>query len=261
MINVSRISQGLLCCFFCVGLISTPAWAWVLKREQSFHTGVIGLEHVSTRWMNSDAEVTLRAAIFDEQKFVFKVVDNPPELGINLATAAYNVGAVAGVNGGFFSKENEPLGGYIIGGNVIQRARPNRLLTGMVGLRGQSLFIERYQRFRYGRDVREMIQSGPFLVEGGRSVIGLNTVHRARRTAVAGNGAGRWALIFLDNVTLFEAADLLSKHRIGEDFKVDVVLNLDGGSSSGFWVSGSSQPYYLNEWVRVRNFLMVVPRE
>jgi hypothetical protein len=233
---------------------------WALRQEQSLHTGVIGLEHVAMRWMNGDEEVILRGAIFDERRFVFKVVDNPPDSSKSLADRALEVGALAGVNGGFFSKEFEPLGGYVVGGNVIQRARANRLLTGVVGMRGGSLFIERFQRFRFGRDVREMIQSGPFLVEGGESVIGLNTVHRARRTAVASDGRGRWALVSLDNVTLYEAADLLSRHGVGSDFRVDVALNLDGGSSSGFWVVGNTQPFYWGEWVRVRNFLMVVAR-
>ncbi len=253
--------RGVLFCGFCLGIFLDRAEAWILRQEQSLHTGVIGLEHVAMRWMNEDAEVILRAAIFDEQRFVFKVVDNPPESAKSLADRAIEIGALAGVNGGFFSKENEPLGGYVVGGQLIQRARSNRLLTGIVGLRGQRLFIERFQRFRYGRDVREMIQSGPYLVENGESVIGLNTEHRARRTAVATDGKGQWALISLSNVTLFEAADLLSKRGIGDDFKVDVALNLDGGSSSGFWIVGNSQPYYWGEWVRVRNFLMVVPRD
>jgi uncharacterized protein YigE (DUF2233 family) len=210
--------------------------------------------------MNGEVEVVLRAAIFDDERFEFKVVDNPPGSSVSLGDAAVQVGALAGVNGGFFSQEREPLGGYVVGGVLIQRARSNRLLTGVVGQRGQRLFIERFQRFRYGRDVREMIQAGPFLVEEGRSVIGLNTKHRARRTAVASDGSGRWALISIDNVTLYEMANLLSQERIGDDFKVDLALNLDGGSSSGCWVVGSVQPYYWREWVRVRNFLMVMAR-
>ena len=84
---------------------------WALRQEQTLHTGVIGLEHVAMRWMNGDEEVILRGAIFDERRFVFKVVDNPPDSSKSLADRALEVGALAGVNGGFFSKEFEPLGG------------------------------------------------------------------------------------------------------------------------------------------------------
>ncbi|MCS7063015.1 MAG: phosphodiester glycosidase family protein [Methylacidiphilales bacterium] len=234
--------------------------AWEIRQVRSIDTGVIGLEHVFVLCVNQDAEVQLRAAVFDERRFTIKVVDNPPGRGMNLVSAAMQVEAVAGVNGGFFSKENEPLGWYVVDGRVIQRGRANRLLTGMVGLRGQSLFIERFHRFRYGRDVRALIQTGPFLVENGQSVIGLNTEHRARRTAVASDGNGLWALISVDNVTLYEAAELLTQKIFGDDFRVDVAINLDGGSSAGFWIRGANQPFYWPEWARVRNFLVVISR-
>jgi hypothetical protein len=103
------------------------------------------------------------------------------------------------------------------------------------------------------------LQCGPFLVDGGKAVPGLNDTRSARRTFIL-IGGDRAALGFCSSVTLAELGDILATPGIVADLKVQRALNLDGGSSSAFWFTGENGPFSIRELKRVRNFVVVVPK-
>jgi len=107
------------------------------------------------------------------------------------------------------------------------------------------------------------LQAGPFLVDAGQPVAGLEAKRAARRSVVATDGAETWAILILDHATLAEAAALLATPGVlGDGKKLIRALNLDGGSSTGLWVrgAGAASPRYSPEFGTVRNFLGVFPR-
>ena len=83
-------------------------------------------------------------------------------------------------------------------------------------------------------------QCGPFLVDGAKAVPGLNDTRAARRTFVASNGADQAAIGYSSHVTLAQLASILATPRVAADLKIQRALNLDGGSSSGFWFKGEN---------------------
>jgi uncharacterized protein YigE (DUF2233 family) len=110
------------------------------------------------------------------------------------------------------------------------------------------------------RKATAALQCGPFLVDRGQPVPGLNDTRSARRTFVVTNGSDRAAVGFSSGVTLAQLAKILTTSGIAPDLKVERALNLDGGSSSAFWFAGERGPFSISEQKTVRNFVGVVPK-
>ena len=103
------------------------------------------------------------------------------------------------------------------------------------------------------------IQGGPFLVENGSAVKGLNAQKSTYRTFIATDGGKRWCIGVSSSLTLKELAAWLATPGALGNFRVETALNLDGGSSSAFWCheTGISYPAFK----QVRNYLGVAPAE
>ena len=110
------------------------------------------------------------------------------------------------------------------------------------------------------RGAATALQCGPFLVDRGQSVPGLNDTRAARRTFMISGGADRAAIGFCSGVTLAQLGKILATPGVAPDVKVQRALNLDGGSSSAFWFAGERGPFSISEQKTVRNFVAVVPR-
>ena len=81
-----------------------------------------------------------------------------------------------------------------------------KLLSGVLAVRKGRIELVRSGQFKTGSDVQEALQAGPWLVEKGAPVAGLDDKRSARRTIVANDGKGQWALIATSPVTLADAA-------------------------------------------------------
>jgi uncharacterized protein YigE (DUF2233 family) len=99
-------------------------------------------------------------------------------------------------------------------------------------------------------------QCGPFLVERGRAVVGLNDTRSARRTFVATLAGDRAALGYCSPVTLAQLGRLLGVPQI----KMQSALNLDGGSSSGFWFAAENGVFSIREQKTVRDYLGIAAK-
>ena len=104
------------------------------------------------------------------------------------------------------------------------------------------------------------LQAGPFLVDRGKPVAGLNAGRSARRTVIVADAKGVRALVVLSPVTLAEAGQILVTPKLFGDLVVTRALNLDGGSSTALWVRTKAAPFYLREFKSVRNYVAIVPR-
>ena len=169
----------------------------------------------------------------------------------------------AGVNGGYFSAnaERTPLGLVRHAGfTVSPLASGGFTVVGVVYDTGKTLCIERTARLQTPvRAMQDAIQGGPFLVEQGRAIVGLEKNRSAARTFIATDGKGRWCLAVSSPLTLHELATWLAEKGCMGDFQVQTALNLDGGTSSAFWDAAAGA--YLPGFKAVRNYVGVRPRQ
>jgi uncharacterized protein YigE (DUF2233 family) len=206
-------------------------------------------------------KVRLYAVLFHEAKCRLRVLDNPPSRATSLESLLLREkGYFAGVNGGYFHTDGAPLGLVVSEKQVLNRMQKARLLSGVLEVQENSIRLLRPEEYRFSQRVMNALQAGPFLIEHGRIIRGLNTLRVARRTVVASNGAGLWALISMGPLTLAQAAEVLAIRNIFPGWYAWNALNLDGGSSTAFWAATKPQPVSIHEFGTVRNFLCLTPR-
>lgn len=205
--------------------------------------------------------VVLLAVFFNVKQCALKVVDDAPGTA-TLDTAMRANGCIAGVNGNYFHPDRTSLGLVISDGVEIHPFERAKLLSGLlVATKDGGFRLLRVAGFTPGRDILQALQAGPFLVDKGDPVPGLEATRRAERTVIATDGKGDGVLIVSDSVTLAEMAAILSTPAIFPGLKIECALNLDGGSSSGLWIDSRPKPFYQPEIKEVRNYLGIVPRE
>lgn len=202
----------------------------------------------------------LTAIVFQSKAYSLRVVDSKAPGHTRLDTSLQDAGCIAGVNGGYFHDDFRPVGLVIENGVEVHPFEKAKLLAGILALRGKQWEIVRSSAFKKSPDVRQAIQCGPMLMESGQPTVGLDSTRSARRTIVATDGHGQWALIYLTSVTLAGAAEILATPGALGDWMPSTALNLDGGSSSGLWAGASPAETSLPGFGHVRNYIGIVPR-
>jgi uncharacterized protein YigE (DUF2233 family) len=134
------------------------------------------------------------------------------------------------------------------------------LLSGVLVVSAGRVQLLRTAEYSPKKKADEALQCGPFLLDRGQPVPGLNDTRSARRTFILTSGSDRAAVGFCSGVTLAQLAKILATSGIAPDLKVQRALNLDGGSSSAFWFAGEREPFSISEQKTVRDFLAVVPK-
>ncbi len=220
-----------------------PGGAQVWERNFTSETGKIRVTGIS----------------FRPESGSLRVADNPPAMAGKLAERATADGAIAGCNASYFHEDGRPLGLVVQDGRILHGQERAKLLSGILASRNGRLEMTRAGDFHLDDRVEQAIQAGPWLVEKGRPMDGLEASRRARRTVVATDGHDTWTLLALSPVTLADAARILARKDVLPRGKVLNALNLDGGSSTALWAgaAGVSIP----ELGAVRNFLLLMPPE
>ena len=214
--------------------------------------------------------VSFEGVAFDARSHRLVVVDQPGGPGSSFATAAHaarSVGGIAAVNAGFFTPAGEPLG------LVVSRGKPAGHWNGGSSLgtgvwhelpSGAARIIRREALGAVtARQMPELLQAGPMLVEGGKPVAGLHGGEPRPRTLIAWDGGHRWWIGCAAPCSMPDLAAALAGHS-GPGFPVRTALNLDGGRSSELWIGDAvaGGPRTLRPmWNRaVRNHLVLVRR-
>jgi hypothetical protein len=234
--------------------------AWQAEPTQAMPTASPALTHLSVTLRGDDpAAGPLQAHLvkFDRAHGTLRVIDLAP--GQSVADGAAAAHALAGVNGGYFLADRTPLGLMISRGVTLHPWENSKLLTGVLSVpqRGNARLLRSAEFHPAG--VREALQSGPFLVDHGKAVAGLNAAKAAERTVLLADRKGVAALLTTGPVTLAELARILATPGLFQGLEIDRALNLDGGSSTALWVARESAPFSRPEWKRVRNAVIVAP--
>lgn len=225
-------------------------------------TGAGGVVHLLTEAEDTEtgARATVHLAVFNTKTATLRVIDDEGEAHARLAETMTREKCVAGVNGGYFDPEYAPIGLLVSDGRVVVQKQKARLLSGVVSVVNGRVQIQRAAEFSPKTKATNARQCGPFLVERGAPVVGLNDTRAARRTFVVSNGAERAAIGYSTRVTLAQLARILATPGLAGDVKIQRALNMDGGSSSGFWFMGADGPFSIRELKTVRDYLAVVPK-
>ncbi len=245
----------LLLLLACAPLSLRAAWTLVGTTEKSAPAGV---QFTQRDVANGGQRATIWSVTFQPKTHTFAVMDNP-QGAFDLGSASEKRGVLAAVNGGYFHPDKRPLGLVVRKGEQIHPQERAKLLSGVISSTPRGVAIQRASAFKLTPAVGEALQAGPFLVEAGQPIGGLNDTRGAARTVVFQDAKGRAGLLICKSVTLAEMAAILATPAIFPEGKITRALNLDGGSSTALWVRGTP-PFYLREWKGVRNYLGIVPR-
>ena len=219
------------------------------------------------------AGVTLTYLSFDTRTHTLAVVDqsSPGADFQSAAEVSRAKNALASINGGFFTPEGQPLG------VVYQEGKKSGALNTASSLGSGVLYVDQklpqptiarratFQNWLNDPafNPKEVLQTGPFLVEGGRSISGLSNNEPRVRSLLLWDGENHFAIAQCEPITLRNLAGALAKQTL-PGFEVEVALNLDGGRSADLNVSSKvpGGPLNLRRWLNkpVRNYLIVKPQ-
>jgi len=248
------------CAFFFLALAATAQADWTILSTTS-EPGRDGLLHRHVVLENDagGGRATVDLAIFSKS-CTLRVLQN--EGGADsLGEMMRHEKCLAGVNGGYFDENFAPLGLRIANGQMIAPLQRARLITGVLVASPRGVQIMRAREFSRRLGVSAAIQCGPFLVDRGQPISGLNDSHLARRTFAATTGGSRALIGVCSGVSLAELAKILATTSLAEDLKIERALNLDGGSSSAFWFARENgNAFSISEQKSVRDFVGIVPK-
>jgi len=239
-------------------LVATQA-DWAVQSSERIETASPLITLIRKTVAAGDRTVEIHAVFFDVKHCALRVIDNPDETGtLDAAMSGYH--CLAGVNGNYFHPDRTPLGLVISDGRQLHAVERARLLSGVLTAKPGHFSLLRFAEFAPDASITQALQAGPFLVDHGEPVAGLEATRGAERTVVLSDGREKGALVVCrSSVTLAEMAAILATPGNISELRVNRAMNLDGGSSTGLWVDTAPKPLYLPEFGSVRNYLAIVP--
>ena len=247
---------------FVVLLFSTAKAQWKQISTQSEPSPLKGLEHryIVAEHSETGERASLELAIFSTKTCRLRVIDQSSEQRLELEEAMNRGNFFAAVNGGYFDPEYRPIGLLIVDGAILTPLQKARLLSGVLSASAKKVQITRVAEFSLTPKPDMAVESGPMIVDLGKSVRGLESTRAARRTFAAVGAGDKAALGFCSDVTLADLSNILAT-TLALDFKIQRALNLDGGSSSAFWFKrANGSAFSISEEKIVRDFIALVPR-
>ncbi len=166
-----------------------------------------------------------------------------PGIAYPASVWARRTGALLVINGGYFADEAVVTGLTIVDG--LAYGTPYEDYAGMFAVGADGGVSVRWLRtwpYDPGEGLLSAVQSFPVLVKPGGEMgfpADADDGRTSRRTVVAQDRQGR--LLFLIAPRGYLSLHALAVWLTESDLDVDVALNLDGGTSSGFWMAGGPQ--------------------
>jgi hypothetical protein len=247
--------------FFLLAVAANAQAEWAILSSAS-EPGRGGVEHKHVVLENGEhrERITIDLAIFSTKSCTLRILQD--EGGADdLGEVMRRENCLAGVNGGYFDEKFAPIGLRIENGQMIAPLQRARLITGVLVASSRGVQIVRSREFSRRTGVTAAVQCGPFLVNRGQSIGGLNNARPARRTFAATITGNRALIGVCSVVSLAELSKILATTSFADDLRIERALNLDGGSSTGFWFArenGSS--FSIPEQKPVRDFVGVVAK-
>lgn len=256
-------SYGIFCGAFLATSLHAASHEWHVVKENISSEEMpfisITLEKLDKKDLSEKAHI--EALLFSDTNFHLQLIDSPTR-SKKLSQVMEQSSFLGGVNGGYFHPDGTPLGLVISQGKTLHSQETAKLLSGLIVATQDHLFLLRIGE-RRPEKIEEALQAGPFLVDHGTSVPGLETTRVSRRTFLATDDHGSWLMGVTSPLTLAETSQALlaAAPLFFKKTKIERALNLDGGSSSALWVRLEPTPFSQEELGYVRNFLGLAPRK
>jgi len=246
---------------FLIFVSAAPAqWKQISSQSEPSTNKAIEHRYIVAEEGNSGERASLELAIFSTKSCRVRVIDQPSEPRRDLDEIMARGNFLAGVNGGYFDPEYNPIGLLVSDGALIAPLQKARLLSGLLSATGKKVQIFRIAEFSVTQKPDAAVECGPMVLDLGQSVRGLESSKLARRTFAAVSSEDKVALGFCSDVTLADLSNILAIVTI-PDFKMQRALNLDGGSSSAFWFKrANGSTFSISEQKPVRDFVAVVAK-
>ncbi len=255
-----RSARLILILGFVLAKTGLAEWQVVHATGEPSAESLVIHRHITVTESQTGERAVVDLAIFSSKSCTLRVIENKNG-ETNLAEAVKSGGCVAGVNGGYFDAEFQPIGLRIIKGKTISLLKRAKLLTGVLEVTPHQSKIVRSSEFSMKQKLLSAIQCGPFLVDADRRVRGLNDSRPARRTFALITRGNRAALGVCSEITLAQLAEILATLPLIDDLKTARALNLDGGSSTGFWFARENgDAFSISEQKPVRDFVAIAPK-
>lgn len=233
-------------------------WNVIQRRDSTTSKGEATTSELTVSDDASRAEVYL--VYFTPAEIRFETVTNLDGKIRGVQDAVVSRGGFGGINGGYFEANLDPLGLLISNNRVLHPLQKAKLLSGIFFVRNGRPELTRMLEFPGVKGVQQAIQCGPFLVDGGRVVPGLNDLRVAPRTFVFTCGTSLWGFGICRSVTLKEIGEILAHAKVIPEHPIIRALNFDGGSSTAFYVKLEGRVIFSEGRSVVSNYLVVRTR-
>ncbi|OGT29961.1 MAG: hypothetical protein A3E87_09500 [Gammaproteobacteria bacterium RIFCSPHIGHO2_12_FULL_35_23] len=204
--------------------------------------------------------VTINVVQLNNNSYSAEIVDQKPFFDFLSFKRVYETtrenNAFLGVNGGYFTPNNTPLGLVILNGKRISSLSSSNLLSGLLLIDNQGQVKLVWSKTTY-QQARYALQAGPFLIQPNGNFVLKTSNQISRRTAVALTD-NSLLIISSSPVSLYNLGHFLVNYPnlFGAD-KINTALNLDGGSSAAMTVFfPNHNPLIIPEILPVRNALI-----
>ena len=245
---------------FIVMSIMTHASVWhgeVVDKQNIKNSAVYQL----IKFSNEQKTVFINEVLLKQNKYKARVVEQKPSFGFVTFRRIFNTtkdaNAFLGINGGFFSPDNNPLGLVIIDNKKLSSFSRARLLSGLILINSTGSINLKTKNAGY-KYARYALQTGPFIIRpNGRSYLFTNGVAE-RRTVLGLSDKNDLLVLSISSASLSEVKDFLSNYpNVFGVNKIRVALNLDGGSSTAMTLFIPKQrPLIIPELLPVRNAIV-----
>jgi exopolysaccharide biosynthesis protein len=206
---------------------------------------------------NGTSEAEVQVVYFAPAEIQLEVVTNLDGNIQGVRDAVERRGSFGGINGGYFEANLDPIGLLVSNNRVVHPTQKAKLLSGIFFVRNGHPELTRTSEFSGTRGVQQAIQCGPFLVDGGRTVDGLNYLRVAPRTFIFTCGPTVWGFGICRSVTLKEMGDILAHGNVIPDHRIMRALNFDGGSSTALYLKLDGRAIFSEGRSAVSNFLIL----
>ncbi len=218
---------------------------------------VPGVEIRYEHWVSpGNNEDTVAITRFDTKRLHFSVAyqpDNP----LTVDAWMKQTGAVAVVNGGYFSSQNQAEALTISDGNVSGQSYVGQ--GGLFGVDANGNIVLRWlanQAYNPNVDqLQQATESRPMLMINGQRTTFEESSASNRRTVIARDKAGH--VLFIVSPQRSFSVDELADQLVASDLSLQDALNLDGGSSTGMYVTAGNQKVTIDSYVKLPIVIVV----
>ncbi len=168
-------------------------------------------------------------------------------------------GAMVAVNGGFFTKEKQPIGLRIKNGRI-RSPLHGTSWWGVFFIRNNRAYVASQRGFKRSKRIRFAVQGGPRLIINNqipKLKAGLD-----ERTALGINPQGDIILLATQNamLTTTQIAEIMNRPEQDNGFNCINALNLDGGESTQMYAAIGDFILDISGFSNVTDAVLVIPR-